>query len=150
MWYFFLIPQRKFVRDSESVPQTNFYSSFREWLTTNFPVLNEAIWDEILEEDRNVDYSTIGSGTVELVEEEVIGENVIESNVQYSNWSYLLTIYYHALRLVKHYLLLSFNRLENLCPTHEVVLWIVVACVLQFVECAPHHLHNEGRYETTA
>lgn len=73
-----IIIQRKFVRDSECVPATNFYSSFREWVDVNFPVLNDNLWIDILDEDENIDYGTVGTGKGiqynETVEEEVLDE----------------------------------------------------------------------------
>lgn len=74
--YIFLL-QRKFVRDSGCIPQTNFYAAFRDWIKINFPTLNDMIWSELLEEDDNIDYNIVGSGIQEELEE-VIEEEVIE------------------------------------------------------------------------
>ena len=58
---------------------TNFYASFREWLDNNFPVLDEEVWSRILDEDKDIDYSIMGSG--QWVErEEVIQSEVMENN----------------------------------------------------------------------
>ena len=65
--------QRKFVRDGESVPVTNFYGGFREWIGINFPTLNDVTWSQLLEEDRNIDYSMTGSG---MTCEEVIDDGI--------------------------------------------------------------------------
>ena len=57
--------KRKFVRDAESVPATNFYGAFRDWFSQQFPCLDDAVWSELLEEDENIDYSVTGNGRVE-------------------------------------------------------------------------------------
>ena len=69
--------QRKFVRDSGSPPETNFYVVFREWLHMNFPTLNEIVWSELLEEDENNDYNILGSGIMQAIGDEVIVDNTI-------------------------------------------------------------------------
>lgn len=60
------------MRDSESVPVTNFYTAFREWINTNFQTVNDVIWSELLEEDENVDYSVTGNGRI--YEETVVND----------------------------------------------------------------------------
>ncbi len=60
------------MRDSESVPATNFYVAFREWINVNFPTLNDVVWSGLLEEDENIDYSHVGNGRI--YEETVIDE----------------------------------------------------------------------------
>lgn len=72
--------QRKFVRTSESVPATNFYGAFREWLDATFPVLNDGSWSEILQEDDSVDYSTVGNGMPEFYDIPIEGEEVVRSD----------------------------------------------------------------------
>ena len=41
----------------ESVPATTFYDDFRTWLDNNYPNESEIDWQQILEEDRSIDYS---------------------------------------------------------------------------------------------
>ncbi len=64
--------QRKYVRDSELVPATNFYVAFRDWMNINFPAIDSVVWSELLEEDEDIDYSTIGNGRMQ--EETVIND----------------------------------------------------------------------------
>lgn len=78
--------QRKFVREKGSnVPSTNFYGAFREWIDLYYTELTDEVWDKILEEDSNVDYSITGSGV--FTEEEVIEEALIEQEQEYANES---------------------------------------------------------------
>ncbi len=65
------------MRDSTSVPVTNFYVVFREWMNVNFPALDDVLWSRLLEEDENIDYSEVGSGRVYEDDEEItIGRSV--------------------------------------------------------------------------
>ena len=59
---FYLILQRKFVRDNTTVPSTNFYGAFREWLNAYYPALTSDTWIAIREEDEGINYSEVGSG----------------------------------------------------------------------------------------
>lgn len=65
--------QRKFVRENAAVP-TNFYTKFREWLDINFPTITEDAWKEIMTEDANVDYISLGSG-MQVSQEQIIHES---------------------------------------------------------------------------
>ena len=55
--------QRKFVRESTSVPEFNFYNVFRTWLDENYPDdVSQITWDQIRAEDNEIDYETVGNG----------------------------------------------------------------------------------------
>ena len=63
---------------SITAPTHHFYSSFREWLKTNYPELNEESWSIVVEEDSNYDYDNLGSKIYDSTEgEEPIGDNII-------------------------------------------------------------------------
>ena len=60
------------MRDSDSVPTNNFYVAFREWTNINFPILNDEVWSDLLDEDESISYSEVGNGRIheELVIED--------------------------------------------------------------------------------
>lgn len=68
--------QRKFIRESTNVPANNFYSGFRKWLDENYSIIDQSTWDQIREEDKEIDYETVGNGMQDLCPTEV--ENTIE------------------------------------------------------------------------
>ncbi len=65
-----MVFQRKYVRDADSVPATNFYGAFRDWYTDNFLSLNANDWTDLILEDERFNYTLYGKGRV--VEEVVV------------------------------------------------------------------------------
>ena len=41
---------------------SNFYVAFRDWLDYHYPVRDEGVWNDIMMEDSEIDYESIGNG----------------------------------------------------------------------------------------
>jgi hypothetical protein len=48
-----LFMQQKY---STTVPATNFYGTFRDWVNSNYPDLTGDVWTAIIEEDEAINY----------------------------------------------------------------------------------------------
>ena len=59
------------------MPSTYFYPSFRDWLGKFHCNLTQSDWEEIIEEDKDIDYSTVGSGLQFEVEEQDVNHNAV-------------------------------------------------------------------------
>lgn len=60
------------------LPLHTFYSSFREWIDEKYSNINQEAWDQIMFEDAEVDYETVGSGILgDPADEEVINDGIV-------------------------------------------------------------------------